>query len=208
VAHVRRHTSSELRFLLTERAALAGSVTRISRDCLPLEAEVFNFEAQARKARERLEATHLRLGALQAELEALDLVLRHSFPGVDPASVSAVSAWAGKYGRRGELKAFIHATIKAAHPAGVPTQALLEAILTRFTLSSTKEDFIRLRHGVVKLLSRSKAAGLVQSQPGKKLSSSVWFWCQSSPGLAQLLEAAARSRRDQDPHIFRGEVGG
>ena len=56
----------------------------------------------------------------QAQREANDLVLKHTYPGVNPASVGAVAAWAGKYGRRGELKEFVRSIIKAAHPEGVP----------------------------------------------------------------------------------------
>lgn len=155
---VRRHTPTELRFLLTERAAVAGSLARIPKDCLLLQAELSKHEARAAQVRYRLAAMHSGELKQQTELEALDLVLKHFYPSVDPESVGAVSGWAGKYGRRGELKAFIRATVEAAYPAGVPTQKLLEAIVTRFTLGSTKEEFRRLGHVVVKQLFHFKVA--------------------------------------------------
>lgn len=205
----RHRTSSELRFLLTERAALAGSVARIAKDQLPLQAELASLEAQARQTRDRLAAMQSVQLNQEAELKALDRVLQYSYPGVDPASVGSVAAWAGKYGRRGELKAFIHAALQGAYPAGVPTQGLLEAIVTRFALAATKEDFIRLRHVVVSRLSQSMAEGLVHSRPGVKLSSSVWFW-NAGPSAAGLLDYAATSEAfgDPQPHTFRAEVGG
>lgn len=196
--------------MLTERAALAGAVARITSDRLPLEAELEKLESQARQKRDHLAGMQSALLKHQAQLEAIELVLKHTYPGVDPASVGAVAAWAGKYGRRGELTAFIHSTIKAAHPEGVPTQQLMEAIMSRFSLGATKEDFLRFRHVVLKRLSLAKAAGLMQSRPGKKRSSSVWFW-NAGPSGAQLQALAATAGDHDDsaqPNAPRGQVGG
>lgn len=206
---VRRHTSTELRFLLTERAALAGSLAPLPKERALLESDLARLDAQAARARERLAAMCSGQLKQQTELEAIDFVLKQFYPAVDPSGLGAVSAWAGKYGRRGELKTFIHATIEAAYPAGVPTRHLLEAIVMRFTLSASKEELGRLAHVVVKQLSLSKAAGLVQSEPGDKRSSSVWFW-NAGPSAARLRGYAVAGEASYDPHPdpVRAEVGG
>ena len=70
-----RNASLELRFMLTERAALASAVARITTDRLPLQAELAELDALARRRRDRQAAIQSALLKHQAQQEAIDLVL-------------------------------------------------------------------------------------------------------------------------------------
>lgn len=205
---VRFRSPSELRFLLNERAALAGSVARINQDLPSLESLALKLEVRALKTRNEITVAQRSLGAFQAEIAALDLVLEQGYPEVEPSCGGTVLPWAGKYGRRGELKAFIHAAVRDAYQFGLPTGALMKAIISRFALSTNREEFIRLRHVVTKQLSLAKAAGLMRSRSGRKPGSSVWFWVPETCGAELVDYQLARGSEHEKPNAIGLEVGG
>lgn len=204
----RTRTPSDLKFLLNERAALVGQIRSGARDCRPLEAEASKLEARARMLRDQVAAIQAERALWQAKLDAIDAVLRQTHREVAPEYSGVVSAWAGKYGRRGELKSFVLSTVRAA-PNGVPTGVLVDAVISHFHLAlSTSEARTRLRHVISKRLHQSEAQGLLYSVPGQKGGQqTVWRW-NTGISAADLARAAMGEADDKSSNPLRGEVGG
>lgn len=204
----RPYTPSDLKFLLSERAVLSGLIRSAARDCQPLEAEAARLEAKAQALRDGVAGVAAQQAKWQAAIAAIDQVLGASHPGVAPGLAGTVSAWAGKYGRRGELKAFIHSTIRAT-PTGVATGALVDAVIIRFQLAlPNSEARSRLRHVISKQLHESKVQGLLHAVRANKGGLPTrWFWNTGVTG-AELLQLATEAHRDETAHSLRGEVGG
>lgn len=205
----RTRTPSDLKLLLNERAAAAGEVRALEVACREFEGRLVKLERAAGQIREHLQHVRTVQAAHQAQVDALDLVMHHGYPNIDPARVSAVNAWAGKYGTRGDLKKFILQFIRDAHPGAVSTSYLRAAIVAHFGLQlGTKRQADSIRFSLKEQLARSRAEGVIDSRPAGSRRALLWFWCDGSPSAAQLFAAAARSRNDEEPHIFRGEMGG
>lgn len=76
----RTRTPSDLKFLLNERAALAGLVRSSARDCRPLDAEAAKLEQKAALLRGQVAAIRAQQAKWQAEIAAIDDVLQAHTP--------------------------------------------------------------------------------------------------------------------------------
>lgn len=204
----RTRTPSDLKFMLNERAVLCGLLHSGSRDCRALRAELVKLQDRTRTLHEQIAAIDSQKEKWRAEIADIDDVLQASHPGCKADAAGAVSARAGKYGRHGELKAFIHSMLQAS-PEGVRVRALVEAAAACFHLPlPTTEARARMRRVISKQLHRSMVAGLAHSAPVKEGSQAVlWFWNSASPG-DELLRISQEASCDQATDAVRGEVGG
>lgn len=172
-APARTRTPSAIKWLLNERAALAGKAQRL--------------EAELQRIQQELSAVQEKLAALDTTLELLD-------KSVATDAVGTVNAWAGKYGARGAVKACVLSHLQAAGNAGINVSTLaLQAAAALGVELPTKKDFSAFRRDTVHaVLKRAKADGLTEVLVAARggHTPQVWRWRgpHAAPSLAQLRE--------------------
>lgn len=155
----RTRTPPDLKWVLNERAAVAGELQAI-------EAELA-----------RLTARRLQLGAL---LHHLDHVYSQLAPQVPSAPVLVVNA-RQRYGGQGNCIAWVRETLRTAYPQALATSALTEAAIQAFGLQVASADQRKrfrnnsLRSALRKLLVLSEAERLHDFK-GVPHRSGVWRW--------------------------------
>ena len=119
----RTRTDPTLKWLLNERAAIAGvyqAATEVQHRLL----------RRVQRARLLLEQAERRWAEAQSaaqdaseKLRAFDLTIAQLSEDVDPAALGVVRAWQGRFGERGALTAFLLERVKryAPSPVGLPT---------------------------------------------------------------------------------------
>lgn len=142
-----------------------------------------------------------RLAQCITEAEACERLIVRYDARLDPAGVTAVRAWRGKYGERGALKAAILEELKAAFPADLSTDLLSRVIQLRFELdfASTTARATWLHNSLGKALKKMVTEGLVERlHPADDRSGDFgrWVWIDpnraagSAAGMATLAAAA------------------
>lgn len=193
----RTRTPAELKWLLNERAAIAGRI-------LKTEARQRSFEAQLRQCQRQLEkalhgVTNVAKSLLEYQntLEALDTTIGLAFQAVRPDAAGAVNALDGKYGRRGALTQFVAQLLQDAAPQPVDARIVAARVAEHFAVpqlcatdrlflrTSVKNAFKRLHEQgkIEPLHSRVKARG---TRPG------IWRWKQPTSSFAELAAKAQR----------------
>lgn len=173
----RTRTPPVFKWLLNERAALAGDAQRI-------ETEVQRLEAELQRIQRELPAVREKLAALDATMDALDARVAPNAGGVVKAQ--------GRHGRRGSLKAFILELLQASGSAGLNTMDLTLRTAAAFGVDlPTREHYSRYRSSIIfPVLRRGRDAGILEelqtSRNGPK--PQVWRWRgpNATPSLAEL----------------------
>lgn len=169
----RTRTPPVFKWLLNERAALAGKAQRL--------------EAELQRIQQELSAVQEKLAALDTTLELLD-------KSVATDAAGTVNAWAGKYGARGAVKACVLSHLQAAGKSGIDVSTLaLQAAAALGVDLPTKKDFSLFRRDTVHaVLKRAKADGLTEVLVAARggHTPQVWRWRgpNATPSLAELLE--------------------
>lgn len=198
---------SDLKFLLNERAAIAGALESAERNRKVLEAGIRRDEA-------RLAARRAQMGAMRQasllharELGAIDLVLGTTHPNVDANCVGSVNGWSTPIRRRGALKALVFRLLQAAAPDSVPTLALVGPAAAAFGWPlTTPEERDAAARIVRRVLQKARDAGLVMPVHGRARGvTGRWVWRSSTPSVSEFLSLRSHDA-DEDP--IRGEVGG
>lgn len=172
-APARTRTPSAIKWLLNERAALAGKAQRL--------------ETELHRVQRELPAVQEKLAALDTTLELLD-------KSVATDAAGTVNAWAGKYGARGAVKACVLSHLQAAGNAGINVSTLALQVATALGVElPTKKDFSLFRRDTVHaVLKRAKADGLTEVLVAARggHTPQVWRWRgpNAAPSLAQLRE--------------------
>ena len=167
----RTRTPSAIKWLLNERAALAGKAQRL--------------EAELQRVQRELPAVQEKLAALDITLELLD-------KSVATDAAGTVNAWAGKYGARGAVKACVLSHLQAAGKSGIDVSTLaLQAATALGVDLPTKKDFSLFRRDTVHaVLKRAKADGLTEVLVAARggHTPQVWRWRgpHAAPSLAEL----------------------
>ena len=169
----RTRTPPVFKWLLNERAVLAGEALR-------LQAE--------------LERIQLELPAVLAKLTALDATMAAIDPAVAPNAAGSVNAWAGKYGERGAVKACVLSHLQVAGKSGIDVSTLALQVAAALGVElPTKKDFSVFRRDTVHaVLKRAKADGLTEVLIAARggHTPQVWRWRgpNAAPSLAELQE--------------------
>ena len=216
----RRRTPSELKWLLNERAALAGEQAFLHRHISQLEAKLHKLDAVRAPVVRDLRASQERLAQTHQLLSALDATVEMAHPEANPQAAGAVNAWAGRYGKRGALRTFIFEQVKAAGLAGVSTGELIDRVIFQFHLGANlHEERLSVKYSVKNGLKALQAKGLItctaqMQDNGHEMN----YWrLQAKTTLSDLRALAALqpapteagydgARSDSD--LARGEVGG
>lgn len=174
---MRKQTPPDLKWLLVERATVAGDIARLE-------------TKQALLAKE--------IAKRLTTLQALDTTIHLRESRVTPDAAGVIRSHAKEYGKRGALKEYIVATLKAAPTDAMSTRAIALVVaahfglefVTRAEFSSFIENSVRpqvalLRdQGFVEILYPHEKRG----HPG------MWKWKADLPTLAEITaEAAANS---------------
>lgn len=154
----RTRTPPDLKWLLNERAAMAGALE----------------EATVRKQ-------HLteKLVRLQKTLEDLDTTIGLLYPQVQTDVAGVVHAWAGKYGKRGALTESIKQALQDTHPASINVPMLRYCMAQKFGLSVvTYADNESLRSSIKNGLGRLVKAGHAEyiRNPAGGNAPGAWRW--------------------------------
>lgn len=169
----RTRTPPVFKWLLNERAVLAGKAQRL--------------EAELQRIQLELPSVLAKLGALDATMAAID-------PAVAPDAAGTVNAWAGKYGERGAVKACVLSHLRSAGISGIDVSTLALQVAAALAVDlPTKKDFSVFRRDTVHaVLKRAKADGLTEVLVAARggHTPQVWRWRgpNAAPSLAELRE--------------------
>lgn len=169
----RTRTPPELKWVLNERAAVAGELQSI-------EAELTRLDARRRY-----------LTGVLAALENVYCQLAPSIPRVELPSVRAHT----RYGGRGNLINWLRATLQAAYPSAVDTVALTAEAGKAFgcpTDTPVARNTLRrnLKKSLSKLLARAEVERLHDYQ-GTPCMAGVWRWKPKNLSFGEVVEQAA-----------------
>lgn len=200
----RQRTDPALKWLLNERAALLGRISRSEQTLNPLRGAWAAAQLHADSLAARAVAVESRHREASEALRALDTVIATSYPNVNPAAGGSIQAWAGKYGQRGNLKKFLLSQVQRAAPGSLATGALMNTVVDHFglQLNSVRERNTFRRHLRIQLRA---AAHLVDELPARGPHAVLhWRW-RTQPTLT---EVARQVACHESAHALRSEVGG
>lgn len=176
-------TPSHIKWLLNERPALAGELARIDRHLQHLHTEIPRLQSALQTCLEaRSKYPALRQPLLERIL-ALDATIQQFDTKLNPEARGIVQAWAGRYGQRGALKAFVIETIQSAAPNPISKPVLTLLAIARFEWSLAFRGQRGFNRRILQACHRLAQAGLVTHIKG---SPGCWRWGQDMPSLAFL----------------------
>lgn len=93
---------------------------------------------------DRLERLHAEIGQrlteAQAERDACDRLIKKYDGRLDPATITPIRAWQGRYGKRGALKQAVLEVVSMNFPSEVSTSEIAWAIQLRFNIGFETPD--------------------------------------------------------------------
>lgn len=215
-----KRTPADLKWLLNEHAAIVGEQELLRRRISQLQARLRKVEALRQRLSSDLKSRQQRLTQTTQLISALDTTIAMSHPAANPEAGGAVRAWAGRYGKRGALRAYLLKKIQTAGPDGISTTQLIESAIQHFQLPvKLPSERASIRNSVKSNLGALHKDGLTEAtsvlQPnGHPLN----YWrVRDQTTLSELraLVALQGTGREcghdgprSDPDCARGEVGG
>jgi hypothetical protein len=210
---VREQTPPLLKWLLVERATLAGDIERSKEREASLRRELeraqelqAHFAQQVELLQSRTALLPLVLADRKKRLAALDSSIATAYQNrVAPDAAGTVRAFAVEYRTRGSLKALLLKMLQDAAPGSLDTLTIVQRAIDHFGLSfATKAERNAFRGNTVRCqLLKFKEEGLVDAlHSGKSGQVGVWRWKDSTPTLADLMAqmAARQGTFDALPH--------
>lgn len=196
---------STLKWLLTEHAALLGDIKAITGRQGALTKQLLSIECRQRKLQADALVLEQALAVKQAAAAALNTTCQLAFSSVEPIAGGVVNAWAGKYGKRGALKAYVRDVLESASPRVLTTTEVVNQAIGHFglvVLTPSERTTFRLlvsgylrkmlNQGLVNALHRNPEDSSVVRVPNT--STGLWEW-KPPMTLAALADKAAAIRR-------------
>lgn len=203
-------TAPELKWLLNERAAIAGVLVRRQERCANLLERLVRAEKLVESLRMKVAQAQAQTKALEATLAAFDRTLDHAHPNVAPDALGPVNGWAGRYGERGALKRYVAKVLEAAAPLPVEVRVLYRDVATHFRLDlQTPGERERLRDSVKTALRALRdGSGVVESIPDQTSGAGTGWWRWKPAPTITDLRALAQASDEPDPNSdeLRSEV--
>lgn len=128
----RSRTPPDLKWLVNERASVHGAIRTQEVKLVELEAKQATLLRQLARVNRDSLAAGAATERLRANLQALDTSIALVHQGVNPSCLGSVQAWAGRYGERGALQAFVRETLKACAPSALTMTVLLDLAAQNF----------------------------------------------------------------------------
>jgi hypothetical protein len=212
VASQRTRTPPELKWLLNERAAVAGQLLALHKAAEWNGRRLLALEALLESRRNR--ASELKRLVIDAELSlsALDSTMAFSYPEVRPDAGGLVKPHI-RFGRRGTLTQFVLDTVTKAGSEGLPTRRLTDMAGDHFGIPVTNnQERKSLRFAVRNRLRELRDLhGLVVSLRGATHSSDTFWRLRPETTLSDLQTSAQLRAPLVDVHDHRSstnELGG
>lgn len=187
-APARTRTPPDIKWLLNERAALAGAVSKAIAKQQALSAKCGRLEAQLEGVMQSLARSKTAQTRAQASIDAIDVTLGLAHPRVRPTYAGEVAAWAGKYGKRGGLGDFIEQALRHAAPAALTTTVLINLASRQFGVTfSLPKDRRAFRKSVSSALTSLLKRGLIEPLHSREEGShGLWRWKVQATALEGL----------------------
>jgi hypothetical protein len=184
----RTRTPPDIKWLLNERAALAGAVEKAAARQAALMAKQVRLQHQLEKVLFELARSRTAQGRAQASVEALDATMGLVCARLEPTSAGMVDAWAGRYGKRGALGKFVEQALRAAAPEPLTTTVLMNFAAREFGISfPLAKDRRSFNKSVGSSLRGLHQRGLIEPLHDRGLGShGVWRWKEQTPSLDAL----------------------
>ena len=184
----RTRTPPDVKWLLNERAALAGEVSKAEKTQAGLRAKQARLERQLAKVQFLMERSLCAQSRAQASMNALDVTMALVHSRLEPTAGGIVDAWAGKYGKRGGLGEFIAQSLRNSAPAPLTTTVLMNLAAQNFgitfPLAKDRRSFNKsVSSSLFWLLKRGLVEPLHNRQEGAH---GVWRWKVQTPTLDAL----------------------
>lgn len=192
----RTTTPPALKWLLTERAALEGSLLHAQKTVGLLQKRIQVLQGTLGRYEESVRAC-------QAGIAALDVSVGLLHPEIGGARPAPVNAWQGKYGARGSLRAFVLEKVREAAPAPVLVLDVTDQLAAQFGVAICAPDLHqRLLNSVRDAPRKLAKQGLVERAPTQRHSTEPGLWRlrQDSP-LDQLRALARAQESGHDPPV-------
>lgn len=160
-------TPPEIKWLLVERATLVGDIVRLEERKVLLEAE---------------------LGRVRDLVAAVDTSIRLVDSGLLLDAAGSVQRHCPAYQRRGALKEFLIAALKAAGETGLSVRTASLLASANFELNfASKAEFLRYSRNTVRpQLQQLRNHGLAENLPGTGADGMLWRWKRMLPTFADL----------------------
>lgn len=128
----RTRTPPAIKWLLNERAALAGA-QQSTQDAIPrLQHQVELALANLARAEHELAVAERALELGSKKLQALDSTLAQVNSAVEPHAGGVIKAWQGRYGERGALTQFLLELLKRSAPAPMALAVIVDQVELHF----------------------------------------------------------------------------
>jgi hypothetical protein len=186
-------TPPDIKWLLNERAALAGEVEKALAKQAVLAHKRDRLQNQLAGVLKAMERSRVAQARSQASLNALDATMVIVNKGVNPGAGGSVWAWAGKYGNRGGLGEYIAQILEGAAPEPVTTSMLINIASRQFgVVLVTPKDRRNFNKSVssalYSLLKRKRIEAVHDRREG---SHGLWRWDEGLPSFAEMAAEAA-----------------
>jgi hypothetical protein len=190
-----RNTPPDLKWLLNERASILGALQSQEERRLRLKTKQQKLEHQLSIVQREAQRTDVAGGRLKTNLQALDAAIGMVHSNANPECLGAVQAWAGRYGERGALTAFVKATLQTCAPDMLTMTVLMNMAAAQFgqtfTLPAERRSF---RKSVRSALHSLHQKGYVEPlHSGEGSENGQWRWKPPCSSLDEL-RAQAQDR--------------
>ena len=202
----RTRTASELKWLLNERAALAGRLENLHEAEAKQRLLVAAAEALLAKRRAHLAEVERCAADAEAKLQALGQTIALGYPDVPPDSAGTVKART-RFGQRGALIAFLLQAVTDAGEAGLSTGRLTDLVRDAFGVPTADRAERQALLSTVRnrLKELRDLHGLVVGVRGPASTSDTIWRLRPTPSLSELqqlraIATAAEATDDFDSH--------
>lgn len=189
--HIRK-TPPDLKWLLNERASILGAVRTQEERRQRLEAKRQKLEHEHSIVQRDVMRVDVAMGRLQTNLLALDAAIGMAHSSANPECLGAVQAWAGRYGERGALTAFIKKALQACAPNMLTMTVLVDMAAGQFgqtfAVPAERRSF---RKSVRSALHTLHKKGCIEPlHSGESAEHGQWRWKLPFSSLDELMEQA------------------
>jgi hypothetical protein len=183
-----RKTPPDLKWLLNERASLLGALHSQEERRLKLEAKQQKLEHQLSIVQRDALRAGVSIERLKTNMQALDAAIGMVNTSANPECLGAVQAWAGRYGERGALTAFVKATLQSCAPEMLTMTLLMDMAAAQFGQTfSVPAERRSFRKSVRSSLHSLHQKGYIEPlHSGESSEHGQWRWKSAVSSLDEL----------------------
>ncbi len=196
-------TPPALKWLLNERAAIAGAIAQGMDLQAALQKKRLHRELALAKVVWHIDGYSKMLSEKRATLEAMDATITMVNARVNAAAAGTVRAEAERYGARGGLKNYVAQILEESAPATNTMTQLIQQCAEHFgILFLVPYERLYFRKSVRSALAALRKANLAEQVPGRaENASGIWRWKSNQhPSIAQTAAMLEASEHDRNSH--------